>query len=84
MAGPKYITGQELGLELCEAAGIDPDMVQRITIDCGLDDLVRVTIKGLAHANTKDVMAHYVIVKRDEPLPPPKIGDVYYKTLRSG
>jgi hypothetical protein len=57
------VTGEELGLALCNVFGLDPDRVVTITIKCAADEIVKVHVERFittdeATALTK-VLARY-------------------------
>ena len=58
----KPILGQELGRQLCEAWGLDPNTVAAITIQCRPGEIARATIEYRIQDGIEPICAQYSLV----------------------
>ena len=67
------VTGRSLGVELCEALGVKPENVAKITIIAAAEDASRVEIEHFLTddfgVRVRKVLSRYVLADPD--LPPP-------------
>jgi hypothetical protein len=60
--------GTTLGVRLCEAWGLDPNQVKRITIDITANTLPAVTVELFAYDALESIITeHHVLAPRDRP-----------------
>jgi hypothetical protein len=79
-------TGNEIGSAICDALGLNANLIHTIRIEMTVGEVAEVTTIGYADPkrSVAKIMRHYTVVKRagwPPPWPAPRLGDVYYKPV---
>lgn len=59
------VSGRELGTKICEALGLDPNKVSKVTLECSADDVAKVTVHSAVYEEeakeVSEIMTQYAL-----------------------